>query len=346
MLANKQNKAQSATRRWVPWLNLFLVVVLLGVGIWYLADKVSLADIMAALSLADPIPIIIGLGIMVLTVMLKALRWQFMFAGPDPKPSFAAAFWALTLGLYVNLIVPFFRLGEVARIYALNRQTNISMARSLGTLVVEKVLAIILLALLIGIIMPFVILPDFVGQPGPTLWLLPLLALLSLYILAFQTHRITAVLHNISQRLPAKGWIQRPFQWMISGLEGLAALRSGKTSLILVFLTAVITLLSVLLPYVLFYAFDLNLSLLQAALINVVVIIVTTPPSTPGKIGVFNGAAALMLYNFGITDEAVIISYSIVFHLVVILPQIVLGSIAAAKTDWHWQSTLEQRSLT
>lgn len=330
----------------IPWLNLLVVAILLGVGIWYLSGKVSLSDITHALSLADPLPILLGLVIMILTVMLKAWRWQFMFPGPEQKPSYPAAFWALMLGQYVNLIVPFFRLGEVARIYALNRQTTIPMARSIGTLVVEKVLELFILVLTIAILMPFVILPDFVELPGPALWLLPLLALGALYFLAFQTDKITTLLHNVARRLPDSRWIQRPLQWMISGLEGLAALRSGRTTLILVALTALIALLAIALPYTMFAAFDLQLSLVEAALIHVVVTIVTTPPSTPGKIGVFNGAVALMLYSFGISDDAVIISYSIVFHLVVIVPQILLGSIAAAKTDWHWQSAMEQRSLS
>jgi hypothetical protein len=345
MIANNQDKAPSAARRLMPWLNLLLVVVLLGIGIWYLADKVSLEDIIGALSLADPIPILAGLGIMLLIILLKAWRWQFMFAAPEYKPSYAAAFWALMLGQYVNLIVPFFRLGEVARIYALNRQSNIPMARSIGTLVVEKVLDIFILVMMIATLMPFVILPESVGQPGPMLWFLSLFSLLALYFFAFQTDKITGILQNIAGLFP-NNWLQRPFQWMISGLEGLAALRSGRTSLIIITLTILIGFLVILLPYILFAAFDLQLTLIQATLIHVVVTIAITPPSTPGKIGVFNGAVALMLYSLGIVDDALIISYSIVFHLVVIVPQILLGSIAAVRTDWHWQTTVEQGSLT
>jgi glycosyltransferase 2 family protein len=251
----------------------------------------------------------------------------------------------LMLGQYVNLIVPFLRLGEIARIYALNRQSGIPMAQSLGTLVVEKVLDLFMLALTFAVLMPLVILPEFVGQPGPLLWLLPVLALLALYFFAFETERITSLIQNLAHRLP-DGWLQRPFQWAISGLQGLAALRSGRTTLILVALSALIALLAVLLPFVLFAAFDFELGLVQAALIHVVVTIATTPPSTPGKIGIFNGAAAIMLYSFGLTNDAAIIGYSIVFYLVAILPQILLGSIAAVKTDWHWQNLSEQRALS
>jgi hypothetical protein len=46
-------------------------------------------------------------------------------------------------------------------------------------------------------------------------------------------------------------------------------------------------------------AFDLPFGLIEAAVIHAVVTIVTTPPSTPGKIGVFNGAVALVLLSYG-----------------------------------------------
>ncbi len=345
MTANNQGEVPSTARRLLPWLNLLLAVVLLGIGIWYLAGKVSLAEIGYALSHAKPMPIIIGFAIVIITVVLKAWRWQVMFIDPQQTPSFSASFWALMLGQYVNLIVPFLRLGEIARVYALNRQSNIPMAQSIGTLVVEKVLDLFMLVLTMAMLLPFVILPEFIGQPGPMLWLLPLFSLLALYFFAFQTDKITRILYAVADRL-ADNWVQRPLQWMISGLEGFAALRSGRTSLILVSLSAAVAALSVLLPFVLFAAFDLQLTLVQAALIHVVVTIAITPPSTPGKIGVFNGVVALMLYSFGVTDDAAVISYSIVFYLVAIIPQILLGSIAAAKTDWHWQKTVEQQALS
>ena len=345
MLANNQDKSPSITRRLIPWLNLLLVLILLAIGLWFLSGKVSLIEIGLALSHAKPLPILAGLAIVLLTSVLKAWRWQFMFAVPQQKPPFSAAYWALMLGQYVNLIVPFLRLGEIARIYALNRQTKIPMATSIGTLVVEKMLDLFLLVLTIALLTPFIILPEFIGQPGPLWWLVPVLSLLALTFFAFETEKITKLVQNIAARLP-NNWIQRPFRWMISGLKGLAALRSGRTSLVLVILSAVIAVLSILLPYVLFDSFGFELNLVQAALIHVVVTIAITPPSTPGKLGVFNGVVAIMLYSFGASDDAAIISYSIVYYLVAIIPQILLGSIAAAKTDWHWQGNMEQQQLT
>ena len=328
--------------RWLPWFNLALALILIALGIWYLADKVSLEEIVQAILLAKPGYILLATGIIVLTGMMKALRWQLMFSLPDDTPRFAPLYWSLMLGQYVNLIVPFFRLGEVARIYALNLQNEIPMARSLGTLVVEKVLDAIMLALTIAILLPLVILPEFVGDPGWVLWTVPVAALLILYLLAYQTELIARFFQVIAEKFPTKLG-RRLLNWSLLGLEGLASLRNTRLSLLLVGSSALIAFMALLTPYILFQAFDLQFSLVQAAVIHVVVTIATTPPSTPGKIGVFNGAVALVLLTYGMADEAIIISYSIVFHLVVIMPQIVLGSIAASRTDWRWHKTIDQR---
>ena len=128
MIGVDPEKAQSTTRRLMPWLNLLLVVILLAIGIWYLADKVSLAAILEALRLARPLPIISWAGDHADTGPGQGVALAVDVCGPGPRPSFAEAFWALMLGQYVNLIVPFLRLGEIARIYALNRQTNVPMA--------------------------------------------------------------------------------------------------------------------------------------------------------------------------------------------------------------------------
>jgi hypothetical protein len=79
--------------------------------------------------------------------------------------------------------------------------------------------------------------------------------------------------------------------------------------------------------------------LLDAALIHIAVTIAITPPSTPAKIGVFNGAAALMLWQFGLSDETAIAGYAILLYLVVVAPQIILGLVAASRSKWRWQTT-------
>ena len=156
---------------------------------------------------------------------------------------------------------------------------------------------------------------------------------------------MSRLLERMARPLPEKlgGWITRVG---VAGLEGLSALRNRKLSLLLLVLSLMIASLSVLLPYLLFPALGLDLTLLDAAVVHVVVSVVAAPPSTPVKIGVFNGAAAFVLWQLGIRNEAVIVSYSLLFYAVVIVPQLVLGIIASVRSRWSWNVSLDPQPTT
>jgi uncharacterized membrane protein YbhN (UPF0104 family) len=169
--------------------------------------------------------------------------------------------------------------------------------------------------------------------------LLPLLLLAVLYLLAFQTEWVIRFWRKLIAPLP-----ERPrallMRLAFTGLEGLAALRDRRLTLAMLLLSLIIAFLSVALPWALFPALGLPLGLLDAALIHIVVTVAITPPSTPAKIGVFNGAAALTLWQLGQTDETLIAGYAILLYLVVVGPQIILGLIAASRTRWRWNAGL------
>jgi uncharacterized protein (TIRG00374 family) len=336
LVKEEATHSPASWRRLLPWLNLALTLALAAAGLWYLSTRASLEAVGEALAGASPGYVALSVGVMILTIVLKGWRWQMLFPSERPPVSFRAAFWATALGQYVNLIIPFLRLGEVARLYALHRETGAAPARALGTLVIEKTLDLIFFGLTILLILPFVILPDYVNRPGPAYLIVPFVLLTVLFLLAYHTHWVITVWQRIVSPLPERprGWLLRV---AVTGLEGLEALRDKRLSLALLLLSLAIAALAVVLPYVLFPALDLPLTLIDAALIHVVVSIAIAPPSTPAKIGVFNGAAALMLWQFGLTDETAIASYAILLYLVVVVPQIFLGIIAASRSKWRWQ---------
>jgi glycosyltransferase 2 family protein len=336
LITGKANPTGSSPwHRLLPWLNIALTILLVVAGLWFISTRVSLREIGAAIYAASPVYVFAGVTIVVLTTALKGWRWRLMFIESRHPVAFVSAFWGTVLGQYVNLVIPFVRLGEVARLYALNRETGVSPVQATGTLVVEKTLDLIFLGLTIFLLLPFIILPEYVSRPG-ILSFLPIVVILTLFLLAYQTELFIRMWRRAIRPLPDK--LQRWFlRVAIAGLEGLAALRSARLSFLLLATSLLIALASIVLPYILFPALNLTLSLLDAALIHVVVTIAIAPPSTPAKIGIFNGAAALMLYQFGLTDETAIYSYAILFYLVAIAPQIILGIIASVRSRWRWQ---------
>lgn len=326
--------AQPDRRRALPWLNLLLTILLIIGGLAFLSSRVDLAAVGRVLAGTEPVPVALALAIMVLTIGLKAWRWLLLFPSAG-GPRYAAAFWAISLGQYVNLVVPFLRLGEVARIYVLNRESAAAPAQTLGTLVVEKALDLLFFALAILLVLPLVAIPGYSGQGGPLVILAPLLLVVVLYLLAFHTEWVIDLTRRLAQPLPDRleAWVIRIG---VSGLEGLAALRDRRRMLGLLLQSLIIAALGVVLPWLLFPALGLSLTWLDAALVHIVVTIAITPPSTPVKIGVFNGAAAFVLWSRGVADETALVSYSILLYLVVVGPQLLLGLVAALRSNWQF----------
>lgn len=329
-------KAGSTGQRIMPWLSLGISVALVAAGLWYLAQKVSLAEVGNSLKTARIAYIGLGVAIILLTLCLKAWRWQLLLAPGDQRPPFQALFWAMMLGQYVNILVPFLRLGELARVYDLNRQAGISKTTALSTLLLEKILELVMLGVTTAVLISTVVLPEFVGNSSLAFGIIALAALALLYLVAYQTVRVAQVLQRVAGQLPERLG-KRLIRLGVSGLEGLASLRDRRLVVALLGQSALIALMAVLTPLVLFSSLDIPFGLVQAAIIHVVVTLALAPPSTPGKLVVFDATVALLLVRLGLEQQAVVAGYTIIYHLVTLVPQIALGGVAATRANWRWQ---------
>jgi uncharacterized membrane protein YbhN (UPF0104 family) len=117
----------------------------------------------------------------------------------------------------------------------------------------------------------------------------------------------------------------------------LASLRSRSAVGRLLISSVLLVLLGLLTPFLLFQAVQIPLGLAEAAVVDSALSLTTSAPSTPGQLGIFEGTVVLVLYQFGQTNQALTVSYAVAFHLVVLLPQILLGGLAASRTNWRWQ---------
>ncbi len=318
-----------------PWVNAGIAFLLIAGGIWFLNRTVGLDKIGEAMRLADGRFILLALLIITLNGAVKAWRWGLLLTPNNEKVPYTSLFWSTWLGQYVNMAVPFLRLGEVARAYAIDQQTDIGKVRALSTMVVEKTLELIMLALLLAIVVPLVVLPEAFGN----WWMLGILAgiiLLGLYLLAYQTDFVIRIIERLGRWLP--GRLRDKFMPLVlSGLEGIAALRDKRTVLLLLGSSILIIFLSILAPFILFQAMNIPLGLPEAAVVDSALSIVTTPPSTPGQLGVFEGTTVFTLNQFGLKSGALIVSFAIVYHLVVLIPKIIFGGLATSRTHWKWQ---------
>ena len=81
--------------------------------------------------------------------MLRAWRWQMLLAPMGYRVSFANSFLTILLGYFANLGFP--RMGEVIRAGTLSRYERVPMEKVMGTLVVDRLMDFVCLALVIGL---------------------------------------------------------------------------------------------------------------------------------------------------------------------------------------------------
>ncbi len=319
-------------RRRRPWLQVLAGLALGGLVFWLALRTVDPEELRGALASVDPVWVLAGLAIIVVTTLVKAWRWQLLYYPSWPPPPLSSLFWATVLGQFVNLVL---RVGELARIYAVEQSTPHIKARSAGTLVVEKTLDAFMIGLLAVVVTPFVVLPSYVAGYLPTLLAVTGVAAGALYLVAYRSEWVLAGFRRLARWLP--GPIGERLTGLFSaGLLGLSALRSRRQTFVLLAVSGALALLGVLTPLVLFPALDLPYGLREAAVLHTALSIGMTPPSTPAKVGVFEWIAIWLLTRlFGLQSDALALSYALVFHLVVLLPQLVLGVVAALRFRWQ-----------
>ena len=317
------------------WKRVGLSLLISGVILWALTRSMAWGDVTAAFQTANLWYAVAGTAVILLTLLLKAWRWRLLFHPDEQRAGWRPTFTAMMAGQALNLLIPA-RVGELARIYAFHQETGLGKARALGTIVIEKTIDLLTTAATLLLLLPFLVMSEWGAQRWLALTAVAFMGGLLLYLLAYQTQRIVGWLRRLAEKLPdALG--QRLISLTVSGLQGLSALRSGRVSLILLVGSGFIALLAVATPWVLFPAFGLPLGLKEAVILNLVLTAGLTPPSTPGKILVFEGLVIFTLQQFGLEESAALLSYALLYHLVVMLPQIILGSLAIVTSKWDWR---------
>lgn len=123
---------------------IYWLLLVSGILLFYLAfRKIPLSEFRAELRTVDPIWLLFLLVPSWGGQFLRTWRWRLLFG--DQKPPFRETYHSLLLGYFVNLALP--RVGELSRCAALQSVSGTPFARSLGTVVVERLTDIAMLVL-------------------------------------------------------------------------------------------------------------------------------------------------------------------------------------------------------
>ena len=316
-------------RRWRLLAGLGLSLLCL----WLALRKISLPALAEALSAVRwgwLIPAVLSVGI---GTGIKALRWRALFF-PQRIPLRKA--WAVfVIGQMLNIVLPA-RAGEVGRIYLIGKAGEVSRARALSTVIVEKAADLTMLALAYGIVAAWSAavpagLPDWLREAGVRSVIPAALATGGLLFLAYAGRRAWRLLRLGLRWLPAS-WLAWADAAADQGLAAFAVLRSGWVSAQVWGWSLVVWLLAAWTNDLLFHAFRLSLPAYAALLLLVVLMSGVSIPPLPGNLGVFPYLCTLVLSLFGV-DRETSLAYGLVLQGVAYLPLILLGSLCMLREN-------------
>ncbi|MDQ6612137.1 MAG: flippase-like domain-containing protein [Gemmatimonadota bacterium] len=261
---------------------------------------------------------------------LRARRWQPILEPVAGQIPFVLLWRATAIGMAVNNVLPL-RAGEVARAFALTRQVpRVALTTALSSLAVDRLFdAIVLLTMMFGAMLD----PAFpsgvtiqgltIPQMAATGVSLMFVVLLGCYAIVLQPERISALVSRIAHRLFPRfeNSLVRLFGHVAGGL---AVLKDSRRFAAVLFWTVLHWLTHALGLYLGFLAVGISVPFSAALFLQGILGIGVAVPSSPGFVGVFEGAAKVGLAVYAI-PATLAVSWAIGYHVLSFIPITVMG---------------------
>lgn len=262
---------------------------------------------------------------------LRARRWRTILDPVAPHLPFGPLWRATAIGVMITNVVPA-RAGELARALALSREVPaVSIPTAFASIVVDRLFDAMVVVLLLAVSLAVPGAPTGViilGQPLAR-WaigfvLLPVTLLVAAYALAFFPEQLIRLFELLARRVhpvvEARGRdMLRRFA------DGLSVLRNPGHFIAVFLWTLLHWLLQPLAFWLGFRAFGIDVPWSATLLVQGVIVILVSVPSTPGFFGPFELAAKAALPLYGASETAAT-TWALVFHLASFIPITLIGA--------------------
>jgi len=261
-------------------------------------------------------------GALAVANVLRAYRWQFLFAH-ETRPPLRPVFAAMLVGQFFNNVLPA-RAGEAARIVYLKQQAGTSRAEAVGTIVLERAYDILSVLLMLFVLLPW--LPHVTWLRAAAILAIGLsVAMLVLFVVLERFRRRLAGLARVLSRLPFVP-LERAETAVGNLVHGLAAVRRPRlAAAALVWTTASWVVLGFS-DWFLLRGFRFGLSPVAGMLVTIAIALGMILPSSPAAVGVFE-AVVLVALNAYHVPKAQGLSYAIVLHALNLFPYLAAGAL-------------------
>ncbi len=312
----------------ISWRSVIGIALSVSLLVWTLRG-VSLAAVWHELATSNLPLFIASATCATLLFPIRALKWRTILEPVAPDLPFGPLWRSVAIGMMVNNLVPA-RAGEIARAYAITRETAVSFASSLASLAVDRLFDMVVM---LGLGAAALLDPSFprgarvagqsLGNLAQGSIVIVLLLVVGLYLLAiFPAQLVTAF--EMFARKVSPTVEERGKSALIRFSGGLSVLKSPGRFLAVLAWTIAHWLLNALAFWLAFRAVGLHLPFSAALFLQMLIAFGVALPSAPGFFGVFEKLATVGLAIYGVkaTQAA---SWAIGFHILSFIPITLIG---------------------
>lgn len=312
-------------------------ITISGLLLWWSLKDVKFAEVVQHLREARLAPIVLAVFLANITFVLRIFRWQLLLPDHEGRRLPAGPLWhAIAMGFMANNILPL-RIGEVVRTFAATRLAGVRFSTALTSIAVERLFDALAVVLLLGLGLLMAPLPpdSRVGgvDVGGLVILVAVLAVGGLVAAGLVVAFPRAAERVIRAVVPFPKLVEKLVGLIEGVTQGLLVLRSPPRLIGVILWSLGLWILSALSFWVMFWAFDIQVSLAGALLMQGLIMFGIAVPSTPGYLGVFEAPIIAVLGLYGV-PQSLSATYAFTYHATTFLPITLLGAYSVVRTNF------------
>lgn len=287
------------------------------------ARGVRWAEVWQSFMRARPELVAASAAMVVLATFLRALRWRQLFAPHHHRFAPLEAWRIVLLGQALNIAVPA-RLGEVARVFLASEAAGRPKMAVVPTIALEKLFdAATFLMILVATSLAMAM-PPWLAHAREAFAVATLLALAVAFTSAVARDRLTALVEGL--HLPR--WLGGAALGtrLAPALDALHSFASARAFAAVTAQTLLVWATAALANHLALAALEIDVPPVASLFLLLVLQLGTAPPSTPGKLGVFQYLCVLGLAAFDVDRERAL-GFGLLMHVIAYLPPLAAGSV-------------------
>lgn len=316
-------------------LSLLLGLLLSGAFLYLALRNINPALTWQQLSSVNPALLAMAILIGSLSNLVRAARWRVLL-GYSMRISLRHLFNSMMIGYMANNVLPA-RMGELVRIYALERSTGVSKSRSAATIVLERIIDALVLLTTVGAISVFLPMPALIRRSSLIAALTCTATGIVLLFVAFKSEKVARQINRIISSV-SDNLGDRAQHVVARFAEGLGVLRSLKHALLVLVLTLAVWTVEAIAITLVMMSLNLSLPWVASLFLLVVLSLSFILPAAPGGLGTYEFFVVAAMASFGL-DSSRAIGLALVLHAIMYITSGILGLTCL------WSESLSLREL-